>query len=64
MTLDIVGAEFRGGLDSFVADEHQAFVAVRDVLEKRQADKSKTRDKLNAQTGRGLPRRHTKVRIW
>ena len=29
MTLIIGGAEFRGGLGSFVADEHQALVEVR-----------------------------------
>ena len=35
MTLSIDGAEFRGGLDSVVADRHQAFVEVRNVLVKR-----------------------------
>ena len=34
MTLSIDGAEFRGGLDSFVTDKHQAFVEVRDMLDK------------------------------
>lgn len=35
ITLSIDGAEFRGGLDSFEADKHQAFVEVREVLDKR-----------------------------
>ena len=38
MTLSIDGAEFQGGLDSFVANKYHAFVEVTEVLDKRQAD--------------------------
>ena len=48
-------------LDSFVADKYQAFVEVRDALGKRQADKDKARDTLNARVGCGSPGRHAKV---
>ena len=61
MTLSIDGAESRGGLANVVADKHQAFVEVRDVLDKRPVDKDKARNALNAQFGRGSPGRHAKV---
>ena len=61
MTLSLDGSEFRGGLDSFVADKHQAFVEVKVVPEKRRNDMDKARNASNAHIGRGSPGRHAKV---
>ena len=36
MTLSLDVSEFRGGLDSFVADEHQDFVEVKAILKNGQ----------------------------
>ena len=61
MTLSLDGSEFRGGLDSFVADKHQAFVEVKAVMEKRRNDKDKGRNASNAHIGRGSPGRDARV---
>ena len=61
MTLSIDEGEFRGGFDNFEVDKLEAFMEVRDALDKRQAGKDKARDALNAQVGRGLPGRYAKV---
>ena len=44
-----------------MADKHQAFVQAKVVLEKRQADKDKARNALNAHIGRGSQGRHAKM---
>ena len=58
MTLSLDGSEFRGGLDSFVAEKHQAFMEVKAVLEKRRNDMDKARNASNAHIGRGSPGWH------
>ena len=47
MALSLDGLELRGGLDSFAADTHQAFVEAKAVLEKRRPVKDKARNTLN-----------------
>ena len=55
MTLSLDGSDFRGGLDSFVADKYQAFVEVKAVLEKHRND-------MDAHIRRRSPGRHAEVR--
>ena len=62
MTFSLDGSGFRGGLDNFVADKHQAFVEAKAVLEKRRTDKDEARNASDVHVGRGSPRRHANVR--
>ena len=62
MTPILDRSEFRGGHDSFVADNNQAFAEVKAVLQKRRNDMDKVRDASKAPIGRCSPGRHAKAR--
>ena len=61
MTLSLDGSEFRGGLDSFMADKQHDFVELKAVLEKRRTDKDKAQNTSHAHIGRDSQGRHAKV---
>ena len=48
LTPALGGDSFRTGLDNFVAENHQTFMKLRGILERREEDKNRRRVRHNA----------------